>query len=194
LKIRTSHRLIDGLLLRALHAAFERRTEAAIVVTACVGAWIFGSRYVEFSTLDWWYERVQLARQGGVLPNPDYELGALPWQTAHPKRFDVHGGRMTLVTNDEPFAYQAFAIVETHGAKAADFQFDIDIKTGGLTIGLLQAGKWIVSNSSSLPGRFADTNSTLLGYRRSITLMIANNNPAGETRLTVNALRLYLRR
>jgi hypothetical protein len=146
--------------LRALHAAFDRRTDAAIVVTACVGAWIFGSHYLEFSTLDWWYRRVQLARQGGVLPNADY----------------------------------AFATVETHGATAADFQFDMDIETGGATIGLLQAGKWLVSNSSTLPGRFADTNSALLGYHRSITLMIANNNPMGETRLTVNALRLYLRR
>ena len=180
--------------MRALHAAFDRRTDAAIVVTACVGAWIFGSHYLEFSTLDWWYRRVQLARQGGLLPNADYELTTLPWQTAHPKRFEVHAGRMTLVTTDESFAYQAFATVETHGATAADFQFDMDIETGGATIGLLQAGKWLVSNSSTLPGRFADTNSALLGYHRSITLMIANNNPMGETRLTVNALRLYLRR
>ena len=101
---------------------------------------------------------------------------------------------MTLVTNAEPFAYQAFAILDRNGARGADVQFDATIESGGATVGLLQDGKWIASSSSQTPGRFADINAALLGSARSITLVIANNNPAGESRLRFDAIRLSLRK
>ena len=167
--------------------------EIAPIVTAIVGLWIFWSAYAQFSTLSWWYDRAELAKSG-ALPNPTYDLASLPWQTASPRVFDLTPGKMTLVTNDDSYGYQAWATVATNWAGAADIQFDIDVESGGTTVGLLQAGKWIASSSSTRPGRFADTNSTELGWRRSLTVMIANNNPAGQSRLTVKAFRLYLRR
>jgi hypothetical protein len=191
-------RLLDrrarGLFLKLLRGAFDRRVEAAAIVTAGLGAWVLWSPYSELSTLSWWYDRVELARSGVVLPQADYDLTTLPWQAAHPRAFDVKDGRMTLVTDGEPFAYQAFAIVNRNGARAADIQFDATIESGGTTIGLLQNGKWIASSSSRATGRFADTNSALLGSARSITLVVANNNPAGESRLRLDAVRLYLRK
>jgi len=165
-------------------------------VIAGLGAWLFWSQFSNLSTLSWFYERAQYVHnlRGSALPNPDYDLHSLPWKQTSPKLFDLQPGRLTLVTNAEPFGYQLFASVDTNGAKAADIQFDVNIESGGVTIGLLQAGKWIVNNSSQREGPFADSNSTQLGYGRSITVVIANNNPAGETRLTVNSFRLYLRK
>jgi len=174
-----------------------RAGDYAALVTALVGVWIFWSEFSQLRTLSWWYDRVQLARSSGVMPNPTYDLASLPWQTATPRVFE-HGhdprGAITLVTSADPFAYQLFATVNTDGAAAADIQFDIDVQTGGVTIGLLQAGKWIAVSSSTRPGRFDDSNSTQLGYSRSLTVMIANDNPAGESRLLVKSVRLYLRR
>jgi hypothetical protein len=63
-----------------------------------------------------------------------------------------------------------------------------------VTIGLLQAGKWIASNSAQQAGPFGDWNSARLGYHRSLTVGIANDNPAGQSRLTIKALRLFLRK
>jgi len=183
-----------GLLLRLLRGAFDRRADAAAIATACLGFWVLWSTSSQLSMLAWQYDRIQLARSGAILPNPDYELATLPWQTAHPHVFDVKDGRMTLVTNAEPFAYQAFAILDRNGARGADVQFDATIESGGATVGLLQDGKWIASSSSQTPGRFADINAALLGSARSITLVIANNNPAGESRLRFDAIRLSLRK
>jgi hypothetical protein len=185
------HALTACTLLRGL---FDHRTDVVIVITACAGVWVFWSPLSELSALSWWYDRVQSVRTRGTLPDPDYDLDTLRWQLAEPRAFDVHQGRLTLVTNAEPFAYQAFATVHTNGAGAADIQFEADVESGGITIGLLQSGKWIAVSSSPHPGVFADTNSTQLGYSRSVTLMIANNNPAGETRVTLKSLRLYLRK
>lgn len=169
------------------------KSDAAVVATAVAGAWLFWSQYSTFSTLSWWYDRVAVARSRQVLPNPDYELNSLPWQHASPRQFDLQPGRLTLVTNGEPFGYQAFATVKTGWARAADIQFDVEVESGGVTIGLIQNGKWIAESSSTRTGAFVDSNSTQLGFNRSIMVMIANNNPAGESRLVVKALRLYLR-
>jgi hypothetical protein len=84
--------------------------------------------------------------------------------------------------------------VKTDGASAADIQFDIDVESGGVTVGLLQAGKWIASNSVKQAGTFTDWNSAQLGYRRTLTIAIANDNPAGQSRVTVKALRVFLRK
>jgi len=173
---------------------FDRRTDVLVVITACVGCWVFWSPLSELSTLSWWYDHVQSIRTRAALPRPDYDLETLPWQLAAPRSFAMQQGHLTLVTNAEPFAYQAFATLPTNGARAADIEFDADVESGGLTIGMLQAGTWIAVNSSPRPGLFTDTNSTLLGRGRSLTLVIANNNPAGETRATLKWLRVYLRK
>ena len=106
---------------------------------------------------------------------------------------DLETGRAT-VTSDEPFAYQAYATIETGGASAVDFDFEVEVESGGVTVGLLQGGKWIAVNSSDKPGSFKGANSARLAYRRSTTVMIANDNPSGASRLTLKSLRLFLRK
>ena len=170
------------------------RSDVGVVATALFGAWLLWSQYSTLSTLSWWYDRVATARSRSALPNPDYDLRSLRWQQVSPRVFDLQPDRLILVTNTEPNAYQAFAVVTTGLAKAADIQFDIDVESGGVTVGLIQDGKWIAASSSVRTGSFADSNSTQLGLRRSLMVMIANNNPAGESRVVVKALRVYVRR
>jgi hypothetical protein len=146
------------------------------------------------SGLSWWYDSVQQLHARSVVPQPDYDLATLPWQQIQPRSFTIAQGRLKIITNDEAFGYQALANVKTNGANAADIQFDIDVESGGVTVGLLQAGKWIASNSATQAGRFTDWNSAQLGYRRTLTIAIANDNAAGESRVTVKALRVFLRR
>jgi len=180
-----------------LKRPFVSYSDFAAVVTAGFGAWLMWSQLSNVSKLSWFYDYVEYvqARRESPLPNPDYDLGSLPWQTAHPEAFDFHpGAPMHLTTSPEPFGYQAFAAVDTRGARLADIQFEADVESGGVTIGLLESGKWIASSASQRRGRFADANSVLLGYHRSITVVIANNNPEGKSRLTVKWLRLYLRK
>jgi hypothetical protein len=81
-----------------------------------------------------------------------------------------------------------------NGANTAGVRFDADVVSGGVTIGILQAGEWIAINSSHGVGRFTDLNSALLGFRRSLTVMIANRNPDGESRVRIKSLKLYLRK
>ena len=86
------------------------------------------------------------------------------------------------------------ATINTNRANTAGITLEADVERGGITIGLLQAGKWIAVNSSQNIGTFSDLNSALLGFRRSLTVMIANKNPAGESRVVIKSLRLYLRK
>ena len=171
-----------------------QRGDLAAIAIAVAGIWLFWSQYANQSTLSWWYDNVQFLSATTALPSPDYNLTTLPWQVARPRVFEMGQGTATMVTSDESFAYQAFATINTRGARAADFQFDVEVVAGGVTIGLLQSGRWIAASSSQRPGPFSDSNSALLGYGRSITVVIANDNPAGESRITIKSLRLYLRK
>ena len=180
-----------------LKRALDGYSDFAAVAIAGFGAWLLWSQLSGIAKLSWFYdhaEYVQSLRES-PLPNPDYDLSSLPWKTAQPDGFDFQpGGAMHLTTNQQPFGYQAFAAVDTNGARLADIQFEADVESGGATIGLLEGGKWIASSASQRRGRFADANSVQLGYHRSITVVIANNNPDGQSRLTVKWLRLYLRK
>jgi hypothetical protein len=173
--------------------AFRVIGDLSTIIIAAYGLWFFWSQYSYLSGLSWWYAGVQLGTKGGG-PKPDYDLTAFPWQLAGARVFEVGQGRIAMVTSEDPFGYQAFATVSAGGAGAAEFQFDVEIEQGGVTIGLLQGGKWIAANSSRSPGPFADWNSAQLGHRRSLTVVVANDNPAGESRVTINALRLFLRK
>jgi hypothetical protein len=182
------------LLLNFARAVWVRRTDLAVVITAVAGFALFWSPFSNLSALSWWYDRMPPGRIESTVPIPDYDLNTLPWKVAHPRVFDLQPHQLVLVTDPEPFAYQAFATVNTDGASSAAIQFEADIESGGTTIGLLQSGKWIAVSSSHRRGVFSDASAAQLGYSRSITLTIANNNPAGETRLTLKSLRLYFRK
>src|SRR5256885_1915772 len=93
-----------------------RRSDVAAVMTACFGAWLFWSQFTNLSTLSWFYDRAPDVHnlRGRGLPAPDYDLGSLPWKQASPRLFDLQPGRMTLVTNADPFGYQIFASVDTN--------------------------------------------------------------------------------
>jgi hypothetical protein len=171
-----------------------RLRDIAVVVIAAGGMWLFWSEYSYLFGLSGWYESMQRLEAGTVTLNPDYQLATLPWKVASPREFEVHEGTMRLVTNRDSFGYQAFATVNTQGASAADIQFDADLEAGGATIGLLQRGKWIASNSTRETGHFSASNSTRLGYSRSLTVMVANNNPAGVSSLTIKSLKVFLRK
>jgi hypothetical protein len=165
-------------------------------VVAAAGAWLLWSQLSTAAKLSWFYEHANYVQslRGSALPNPDYDLSSLPWKTAQPDAFALRDGAMELSTNADPYGYQAFAAIDTRGARVADIQFEAAVESGGATIGLLQSGKWIASASSQRLGRFADANSVELGYNRSLTVVVANNNPQGRSRLTIKWLRLYLRK
>jgi len=171
-----------------------RWPDISVAVVAVAGLLVIWSQYSNLSALSWWYEGTVRFREGRDLPPADYDLTTLPWQLARPQAFDVNQGTLALVTNTEPFAYQAYAIVPTRGADAAYVRFDADLAAGGATIGMLQAGKWLTLSSFQKAGPFSDSISARLGSRGPLTVMIANNNDAGQSRLTVRSLRVYLRK
>jgi len=167
-------------------------TVATTIAIALCGAWLMWSEYIRFARLSWWYSSTAVLL--AAAPNPDYDLTSLPWQKVRPRQFDVRDGELLLTTSGEPYEYQAYANIKVNGANTAGIRFDADVASGGITIGILQAGEWIAINSSNGTGRFADLNSALLGFRRSLTVMIANRNPQGESRVRIKSLRLYLRK
>ena len=177
-----------------MRGAFVLLRDLSIVIIAAAGLWFFWSQYTSLSALSWWYDNTQNLQARIARRHPDYDLTTLPWQVASPRVFEITQGTATMATSREPFAYQAFATVSTGGASAADIQFEADVEAGGVTIGLLQGGAWITINSTEKTGAFAESNAARLGYRKSLTVMIANNNPAGESRLSVKSLRLFLRK
>jgi len=190
---RVAGRRLRELLLSFARAVWVRRTDLAVIIIAAAGFYLFWSPYSNLTALSGWYDKTQPGRLESTLPNPDYDLNTLPWKVVHPRVFDLQPQQLTLVTDLEPFAYQAVATVNRNGARSAAIQFEVDIESGGTAIGLLQSGKWIAISSSQRPGVFSDAIAVQLGYGRSISVTIANNNPAGETRLTLKSLRLYLR-
>jgi hypothetical protein len=174
-----------------LRAIASHRSELTLFAVASFGLWLFWSQYTNLRLLSWWYDT---QARGVTLSNPTYDLSTLPWQSVRPQQFTFQAGQLILTTGIEPYAYQAYAMIGTRGANAADIQFEAEIEAGGVTIGLLQSGDWIAKISSTKTGAFAGSTSAILGYSRSITVIVANLNPAGESRLTIKSLRLYLRK
>jgi hypothetical protein len=164
----------------------------ATLAIAAAGLWLLWSQYLDLARLSWWYNSTNVLQAAPV--NPDYDLTTLPWQTVHPRIFELREGALTLTTSDEPYGYQAFATIRANGAHTAGIKFDADVERGGVTIGIQQGGEWIAINSSQSTGPFSGLNSALLGFRRSLMVTIANRNAAGESRVTIKSLRLYLRR
>src|SRR5262249_32823278 len=174
-----------GLLLTALRTI-------GVFATAALGVWLFYTEFVHLSRLAWWYDSTQVLL--AAPSNPDYDLTTLEWQLVKPQQFDLRDGRLTLTTSTDAYGYQAYANIRRNGANTAGLLFDADIASGGITIGIQQAGEWIASNNSPGIGRFADLNSALLGFRRTVTVVIANRNPDGASRATIASLRIYLRK
>jgi hypothetical protein len=170
----------------------KRAGSATVLVVGMFGAWLLWSEYVRLARLSWWYDSTQTLL--ATAADPDYDLTTLPWQTVRPRQFDIREGELVLTTSAEPYGYQAYANISVNGANTAGVRFDADVVSGGVTIGILQAGEWIAINSSHGVGRFTDLNSALLGFRRSLTVMIANRNPDGESRVRIKSLKLYLRK
>jgi hypothetical protein len=171
-----------------------RLTDLCAIAVAVAGAWLLWSSYASLAGLSWWYESTERLRATTIHEKPDFDLHALPWHVAAAHEFEFGDEGLTLVTGTEPFTYQAYATISSSGAASADLHFDAFVESGAVSIGLLQSGKWIATSSSAGPGAFTDSNAARLGYRRMLTVVIANNNPGGESRLTVKSLRLFLRR
>jgi hypothetical protein len=169
-------------------------TSCSILVTATVGVWLFWSEYSYLAQLSWSYENIYGLRNLAATTKPDYDLATLPWQTVRSRVFELKQGQRTLVTGAEPFAYQAQAAAETGGAATVFLQFEGDIESGGVTIGLQQAGRWIAASSFQRAGPFSDSSIARLGRGKSVTVVIANNNPAGESKLAIGSVRLFFRK
>jgi len=166
--------------------------EIGIVATAVAGVVLFGCQYEYLATLSQSQDYAERLRRGEI--KPSYDLKTLSWQIASATTFDVDGDGASLVTGTEPYAYQAYATVEVGRATAADIQFEADVQSGGVSVGLLQGGKWIATTSSQHTGALSDATSARLGFNRSLTVVIANNNPSGTSHARLQSLRLYLRR
>ena len=173
----------------------RRRADLAAVAVAIGGAWMMWSAYSSASAASWFYERLERVRSlsANALPDPNFDLQSLPWKTVSPRVFDLAPSALTLVTSAEPYGYQVLATIATKRAGSVDIVFSAHIQSGGATIGVLQDGNWIISNSSDRPGDFAEANTAELRRSRSITVAIANDNAEGESRLTIRSLRVYLR-
>src|SRR5262245_33564409 len=132
----------------------------AVAAAALFGAWFLSSEYLKLLRLSSWYENTRVLAASPSAPA--YDLASLPWQTVSPRVFEVRQGVLTLVTSAEPYGYQAFATINARGADTAGLTFDANVESGGVTIGILQAGEWLAVNSSQTPGAFAEINSALL--------------------------------
>ena len=164
----------------------------AVPALALTGLYLFASEYLFLSRLSRWYGTTRIPISAGT--GADYDLTSLVWQPVHPHLFEMQQGELVIVTSAAPYAYEALANIRVMGARSAGIVFDAVVERGSVTIGLQQAGQWITENSSEGIGPFADVNSTVLGLRRSLTVAIANRNPAGESRVKIRSLRLYLRK
>ena len=175
---------------------WRRRSDLAAVAVAICGAWLMWAAYSSVSAASWFYDRLELLKSQNptALPDPDFDLQSLPWKVVSPRVFDLAPSALTLVTSADPYGYQVFATIATKRARSVDIIFSAHILSGGATIGVFQDGNWIVSNSSDRPGDFAEANTAELRRSRSIMVVIANDNAAGESRLTIRSLRVYLRR
>jgi len=187
---RTGRLFLNRHLIRLAPDAATGRAFATIVL-AVLGLWFLSSQYLDLARLSWWYDSTNVLR--AAASNPDYDLTTLPWQQVQPRRFEIRDAALMLETSAEPYGYQAYANIAANGANTAGITFEADVEDGGVTIGLLQAGTWIAINSSQGTGAFSGLNSALLGFRRSLTVMIANRNAAGRSRVTIKSLRVYLK-
>ena len=175
---------------------WRRRADLAAIAVAIGGAWLMWTAYSSASAASWFYDRLERIRSlnANALPDPDFDLQSLPWKTVSPRVFDLAPSALTLVTSVDPYGYQVVATIARKQARSVDVVFSAHIQSGGATIGVQQDGNWIVSNSSDRPGDFAEANTAELRRSRSIMVVIANDNAAGESRLTIRSLRVYLRR
>jgi hypothetical protein len=171
-----------------------RWTDLAIVILAPVGLWLFWSQYSTLSAWSWAYESTENLRSGRNPVAPDYDLTTLPWQLSGPRVFTVNQGTLTLITNTDSYAYQASATVATHSADVAYLRFDGDLEAGGASVGLLQAGKWLTLASCLKPGPCSGAVWSPMRSGDSVSVVIANNNAAGESRLIVKSLLLFFRK
>ena len=105
--------------------------DLSIVIIAATGLSLFWSQCSYLSGVSRWYHSAQQLRATGVGPKADFDLTTFPWHVANARVFDVVHDRITIVTSSEPFGYQAVATVSADGARAADFQFDIEVEKGG---------------------------------------------------------------
>jgi hypothetical protein len=122
---------------------------------------------------------------------PDYELQRLAWSVADARSAAVIDSQMQLLTGAGPYRYQATATVATNRATVAHVAFRVRVATGGITVGLVGSGGWLALQTVSAPGVFEHLITAPITGEKSITVVIANANPAGESAATIEELRMY---
>jgi hypothetical protein len=121
----------------------------------------------------------------------DYDLSQISWSAVDAHQLSTRDGHLDLVTGDGPYLYQAIAIVPTHRASFAHLAFKGRVTRGGITIGLVAHGRWLVNRSIRDVREFDDL-LTARADTPDLTIVVANCNPAGESIGTIDDLKLYL--
>jgi hypothetical protein len=82
-------------------------------------------------------------------------LAALPWKMVSSARLErgADAELIELVTDEGAATYQMVAHLAAAGARALGVVADVEVVEGGVTIGALAGGRWIVTDSATEPGR-----------------------------------------
>jgi hypothetical protein len=123
---------------------------------------------------------------------PDYDLSRISWSSVGARRLSMRDGHLDLVTGDGPYLYQAIATVPTRHASIAHLMFKGRVMRGGITIGLIANGRWLANRSIRDTREFDDLLTAQSTDTPTLTIVVANCNPAGESIGTIDDLKLYL--
>jgi hypothetical protein len=183
------------LLASAALAAVERRSRVGgVLLGATLLAAAVGYSAQALGSLRWEAVSAEaLARLDGRRARGELVPVAPPaWASTGIGTVESRDGAVHVVTGPEPFAYQATARLPAKaGAAGYLVEFEVEIDRGGATLGLLDpAGRWIEVRSRSEPGRLIGTVRGRARAGASLTLVLANHNPKGDSSFALRRLEI----
>jgi hypothetical protein len=150
---------------------------AAIVIVAMWAAFV----YRDLAAMSRASASEEDVRRGRIAA--DYDLPQISWSAVDARQ---------LSTRDGPYLYQAMASVPIHGASFAHLAFKGRVTRGGITIGLVANGRWLANRSIRDSREFDDLLTAQPRDTPTLTVVVANCNPAGESMANLDDLKLYL--
>jgi hypothetical protein len=159
---------------------------AAIVIVAMWAAFV----YRDLAAMSRASASEEDVRRGRIAA--DYDLPQISWSAVDARQLSTRDGHLDLVTGDGPYLYQAMASVPIHGASFAHLAFKGRVTRGGITIGLVANGRWLANRSIRDSREFDDLLTAQPRDTPTLTVVVANCNPAGESMANLDDLKLYL--